>query len=187
MSVDLPAIGTIPAAEEGAPYLAVALTLEPARRRAAGRHPPIPAPARQEGFSVAAVTPELLDAWARLLRLMDRPEDIPALAPAYEREILYRVLTGPLVPMMRHIATPDTMLHRVHQVIRWLRANHAAGDDRDAGEPGGDVGVGLSPALQDRHLAQPAAIPKAVAAVAGADPAADRRGHGNGRRLHRGL
>ena len=31
MSVDLPAIGTIHAAEDGAPYLAVALTLEPAR------------------------------------------------------------------------------------------------------------------------------------------------------------
>jgi len=42
---------------------------------------------------------------------------------AYEREIFYRVLTGPL-PMMRDAATPDTMLRRVHQVIRWLRANY---------------------------------------------------------------
>lgn len=55
---------------------------------------------------------------------MARPEDIPALAPAYEREILYRVLTGPMGTMMRDIATPDTMLHRVHQVIQWLRAHY---------------------------------------------------------------
>ncbi|WP_092857630.1 AraC family transcriptional regulator [Albimonas pacifica] len=126
MSVDLPAIGTIHAAEDGAPYLAVALTLEPARIAALlADIPPMPTPPRQEGFSVAAVTPELLDAWARLLRLMQRPEDIPALAPAYEREILYRVLSGPMGAMMRDIATPDTMLHRIHQAIQWLRAHYA--------------------------------------------------------------
>lgn len=125
MSVDLPAIGTIHAAEDGSPYLAVALTLEPARIASLlADIPPIRQSARQEGFSVAAVTPELLDAWARLLRLMDRPEDIPALAPAYEREILYRVLSGPMGSMMRDIATPDTMLHRIHQVIQWLRTNY---------------------------------------------------------------
>lgn len=125
MSVDLPAIGTIHAAEDGAPYLAVALTLEPARiATLLADLPPIPAPTRPEGFSVAAVTPELLDAWARLLRLMRLPEDIPALAPAYEREILYRVLSGPMGAMMRDIATPDTMLHRIHQVIQWLRSHY---------------------------------------------------------------
>jgi AraC-like DNA-binding protein len=125
MSVDLPAIGTIHAAEDGAPYLAVALTLEPARIASLlADIPPIRANARQEGFSVAAVTPDLLDAWARLLRLMARPEDIPALAPVYEREILYRVLSGPMGTMMRDIATPDTMLHRIHQVIQWLRTNY---------------------------------------------------------------
>ena len=30
-----------------------------------------------------------------MLRLMERPADIPASAPVYEREILYRVLQGP--------------------------------------------------------------------------------------------
>ncbi|ERL52559.1 hypothetical protein BJB45_08380 [Halomonas huangheensis] len=125
MSVDLPAIGTIHAAENGAPYLAVALTLEPERIASLlADIPPIRPNARQEGFSVAAVTPELLDAWARFLRLMERSEDIPALAPIYEREILYRVLSGPMGAMMRDIATPDTMLHRVHQVIQWLRKNY---------------------------------------------------------------
>jgi len=34
---------------------------------------------------------DLLDPIARLLRLLDRPEDIPVLAPTIEREILWRL------------------------------------------------------------------------------------------------
>ena len=125
LSVDLPAVESVHAAEDGSPYLAVALTLEPARIAALlADLPPIREPASHEGFSIASVTPELLDAWARMIRLMDMPEDIPGLAPVYEREILYRVLCGPMGWMMRDIATPDTMLHRIHQVIQWLRANY---------------------------------------------------------------
>lgn len=37
---------------------------------------------------------------------MVRPADIPALAPAYERELLYRVLQGPHGWMLRDIASP---------------------------------------------------------------------------------
>ena len=45
------------------------------------------------GFpSVAEVTPELLDAWVRMLRLMTSPR--AALAPVYEREILYQCSGG---------------------------------------------------------------------------------------------
>jgi hypothetical protein len=34
------------------------------------------------------VTANLLDAWVRMLRLMERPDDVAALAPAYERDLL---------------------------------------------------------------------------------------------------
>jgi transcriptional regulator GlxA family with amidase domain len=71
------------------------------------------------------MTQDLLDAWLRLLRLMRSPDDIPALAPAYEREILYRVLQGPQGRMLREIALPDSMLSRVRQAIAWLRKHHA--------------------------------------------------------------
>jgi AraC-like DNA-binding protein len=52
---------------------------------------------------------------------MERPSEIPALAPLYEREILFRVLQGPLGGMLRAIATPGTALARVDRTIRWLR------------------------------------------------------------------
>lgn len=127
MSVDLPAIGTIWPAATGEPYLAVALTLDPAiiAGLLADLAENLPEPARAEravaGFSVAAVTEELMDAWVRMLRLMDRPADIAALAPAYEREILYRVLQGPHGAMLREIATPDTAMARVSRAITVIR------------------------------------------------------------------
>lgn len=124
MSVDLPAVGSVYPATTGEPYLAVSLTLDPAI--IAGVLAAAPASIGRssgQGFSIAAVTPELLDGWVRLLRLMKTPEDIPVLAPAYEREILYRVLQGPQGWMLRDIATPESGLARIHAAILWIREN----------------------------------------------------------------
>jgi AraC-like DNA-binding protein len=126
MSVDLPAVGSVHPAMTGEPYLAISLTLDP--QVIAGVLEQAPASAGRtvgQGFSVATVTPELLDAWVRMLRLMERPDDIPVLAPAYEREILYRVLQGPHGWLLRDIATPDTALSRIHAAITWIRENFA--------------------------------------------------------------
>lgn len=127
MSVDLPAIGMVHPSSKGDPYLAVSLTLEPQWiATLVDDLPPVPAEYPTEGgFSVATVTTELLDSWVRMLRLMKTPEDIPALAPGYEREILYHVLKGPHGWMLRDIASPGTMLARIGNAIRWLRHNFA--------------------------------------------------------------
>lgn len=122
MSVELPAIGVIRSDAAGAPYMAVALTLVPSilAELIAGL-PPGCAEARGNAFSVAAVTPALLDAWTRMLGLMASPADIAALAPAYEREILYRVLQGPHGAMLRAIAAPDSAMARLAAAITWIR------------------------------------------------------------------
>lgn len=125
MSIDLPAMGSVYPSVDHEPYLAISLTLEPAI--VANLLVDLPKPAGGElhsaGFSVAPVTTDLLDAWVRMLRLMERPNEIAALAPAYEREILFRVLQGPLGWMLRDIATPDTALSRVSIAIQWIREN----------------------------------------------------------------
>jgi AraC-like DNA-binding protein len=126
MSVDLPAVGSVHPSAVGQPYLAVSLTLDP--EVIAGvleRAPVSTGRATGQGFSVATVTPELLDAWVRMLRLIERPDDIAVLAPAYEREILYRVLQGPQGWLLRDIATPDTALSRIQTAITWIRENFA--------------------------------------------------------------
>lgn len=127
MSIDVPATGTVHQAGPGMPYIGVSLTLDPARL--AGLLMDVPAQSyaggQRGGYSVCPVTPELLDAWLRLLRLMEQPSDIPALSPAYEREILYRVLRGPQGWMLRDAAAPDSAISRVRSAIRWIREHHA--------------------------------------------------------------
>ncbi|MFC3694687.1 AraC family transcriptional regulator N-terminal domain-containing protein [Chenggangzhangella methanolivorans] len=125
MSVDLPAVGSVHPSESGDPYLAVSLTLEPAVVAALLSDLPKPADGGLygSGFSVAPVTPDLLDAWVRMLRLMNRPGEVAALAPAYERELLFRVLQGPLGWMLRDMAAPGTALSRIGIAIHWIRQN----------------------------------------------------------------
>lgn len=127
MSVDLPAVGSVHPAATGEPYLAVSLTLDPAIVAALIRDLPVQVSSTLSGsgFSVAPVNGELLDAWVRMLRLIDRPDEIAVLAPAYEREILFRVLQGPLGWMLRDIASPDTALSRIAVAINWIRHNFA--------------------------------------------------------------
>lgn len=127
MSIDLPAVGSVHPSARGEPYLAVSLTLDPIivanlmadipKRSGGGLY--------GSAFSVAPVTPELLDAWLRMMRLLEHPDEISALAPAYEREILFRVLQGPHGWMLRDIATPDTALSRISVAIDWIRRNFA--------------------------------------------------------------
>ncbi|RTM01849.1 MAG: AraC family transcriptional regulator [Hyphomicrobiales bacterium] len=127
MSIDLPAVGSVHPSARGEPYLAVSLTLDPIivanlmadipKRSGGGLY--------GSAFSVAPVTPELLDAWLRMMRLLEHPDEISALAPAYEREILFRVLQGPHGWMLRDIASPDTALSRISVAIDWIRRNFA--------------------------------------------------------------
>lgn len=127
MSIELPAVGQVHPNADGEPYLAVSLTLDPTVL--ATLLADLPKPSGQydknAGFSVAPVTPDLMDAWVRLLRLMNQPEDIAALAPAYEREILYRVLQGPHGWMLRDIAAPDSAMARVSLAIQHIRRDFA--------------------------------------------------------------
>lgn len=127
MSIELPAVGQVHPSAQGEPYLAVSLTLDPTVLTTLLADLPKPGGYydKNAGFSVAPVTPDLMDAWVRLLRLMNRPEDIAALAPVYEREILYRVLQGPHGWMLRDIAAPDSAMARVSLAIQQIRRDFA--------------------------------------------------------------
>jgi len=61
------------------------------------------------------------DAACRLMRLLDQPHSIPALAPLIEREILYRLLTGPHGPALRYMAVADSHLNQVSGAIATIR------------------------------------------------------------------
>ncbi|MBB3411090.1 AraC-like DNA-binding protein [Rhizobium sp. BK316] len=126
ISVDIPATGMVRQTGPDRPYIGVSLSLDPARVAALLLDIPLQSyvAGQSGGYSVCRMTPELLNAWLRMLQLMERPQDIPALAPAYEREILYRVLQGPQGWMLRDIAAPDSALSQVRLAIRWVREHY---------------------------------------------------------------
>lgn len=126
ISVDMPATGMVRQTGPDRPYIGVSLSLDPARVAALLLDIPLQSyvAGQTGGYSVCRMTPELLNAWLRMLQLMERPQDVPALAPAYEREILYRVLQGPQGWMLRDIAAPDSALSQVRLAIRWVREHY---------------------------------------------------------------
>ncbi|NIJ36208.1 AraC-like DNA-binding protein [Sphingopyxis panaciterrae] len=127
-SLDLPAVGRVVEATPDKPYVAAALRLDrtvladliASMDPAAIGH----APGELAGFAVALVTEELVEAWAGLLGLLDRPGDVAMLAPMREREILYRLLQGPLGGQLCAIAQEDSRLSRVRRAILWMHEHY---------------------------------------------------------------
>ncbi|MFE9805069.1 AraC family transcriptional regulator N-terminal domain-containing protein [Streptomyces sp. NPDC005548] len=77
------------------------------------------------GLAVSDASPDLLDAVVRLVRLLDRPSDLPILAPMIEREILWRLITGEQGALVRQIGLADSRLRHISRAIRWIRDHHA--------------------------------------------------------------
>jgi hypothetical protein len=58
-----------------------------------------------------------------MMRLIDRPEEGAMLAGMIEREILFRVFTGPQGDKLREFACADSRLAQMRPAINWLRDN----------------------------------------------------------------
>jgi AraC-like DNA-binding protein len=125
----VPIVGQIIEASPAAPYLCLRLDLEPAaigalmlEAKVAGLANDTPGPA----LSLSSITPELLDAAIRLVRLLGAPRDIPVIAPLAEREILYRLLRGEQAAQLRQIAFAESKLQQVNRAIGWIKRHYRA-------------------------------------------------------------
>jgi AraC-like DNA-binding protein len=128
VSLDLPVISRVTEATPDVPQLGMGMLINGDRLREVIARLPVPHPAFTapvRGIGVNQAAPELLDAALRLLRLLDTPADIPAMAPLIEQEILYRLLTGPDGPRLLNIARADTPGNRIARAVAWLREHYA--------------------------------------------------------------
>lgn len=128
VALDLPATARITQASEAEPHLCVGVAIDPARlAELMGRLPAsaAQAPDGVRGVAVNPASPELLDATLRLLRLLDRPQDIAAMAPLIHQEILYRLLSGPHGARLLHIAMAEGQGQRITRAVAWLRERFA--------------------------------------------------------------
>jgi AraC-like DNA-binding protein len=127
-SVDLPIVSQIVEASEDVPCLAMSLKLEmPAIRELLSREEMhvTETPSVSPAMATGEATVELLDAYCRLLNLLDTPRDIPFLSGLIQREIIYRILQGPEGSRLRAIATLGDQSHRTAKAIAWIRTNYA--------------------------------------------------------------
>ena len=128
-SVDLPITGHYTHASADEPALGFGLILRPSAiatlllEADAGLEPARAAPA-PAGIGVADASPELLDAVVRMVRLLDCPGDRDILAPMIEREILWRLITGPLGQSVRQIGLADSSLTYVSRAVRWISEHY---------------------------------------------------------------
>ncbi|MCE4539440.1 AraC family transcriptional regulator [Pelomonas sp. P7] len=118
--------GQVVEASPDKPYLCLRLSCETQALAELLLDADLPSAAEGDaGLQVAPVTAPLLEAALRLLRLLDTPADLKTLAPLVQREILYRVLTGPLGPRLRALAQGDGMARRLNRVIEQLTRRFA--------------------------------------------------------------
>ena len=127
VSIDLPVDAYVVEATPERPCLGCGITLRPEAiaslllesggARTEGDDSP--------GIAISDLSSELVDAVVRLLRLLDRPSDVPILAAALEREILWRLINGPQAALVRQIGLADSRLSRIGRAVRWLRGHYA--------------------------------------------------------------
>jgi len=122
-SIDVPASGAIIEDSPEAPYVAARLAIDQDLLADLVVDIPRDADGKTAAFAVGAMTPELLDAWSRMLRLLDAPSEIDTLAPLFEREILFRILQGPQGALLRQAARSDSRIAQIRSAIAHLRAN----------------------------------------------------------------
>ena len=124
-SVDLPVTGHYTEASSQRPALGFGLVLQPAAIADLLQAPGLP---RDTGaasaLAVSDAPGDLVDAAIRMLRLLDRPRDIPVLAPLIEREILWRLITGEQGAAVRQLGLADSGLTHVARAVRWIRDNY---------------------------------------------------------------
>ncbi|KFC62021.1 Transcriptional regulator, AraC family [Devosia sp. LC5] len=123
-TIELPAMGCILEADAERPYIAVALILN--RDTLASLASEVPGPAEKgsrTGFGVERATTDVLEALDALLALLDRPEDIGALGPGREREVLYRLLQSGHGNMMRQAILQGNGVTNIRRSVEWIRQN----------------------------------------------------------------
>ncbi len=128
VSLDLPVISNVTKASKEEPNLGIGMEINPQRLDQLISRINLPDQTLKmseiKGIAVNKASINLLDALLRLVRLLDCPEDIEAMAPLIEQEILYYLLTGPYGGQLLRFAREDSLSHKIAKAISWLREHY---------------------------------------------------------------
>ncbi len=129
VGIDMPGVFHITDASPQAPFLSLSVKLD--RRIITQLITEAPSIVTvQEGevtpIVVDEVGKDLLQAFSRLVELLDTPSRIPVLAPMILREIHYYLLCGSQGKCLRLFNTNGTQANQIAQAISWLRENYTS-------------------------------------------------------------
>ncbi|MEM8985236.1 MAG: AraC family transcriptional regulator [Pseudomonadota bacterium] len=126
IAAELSALGQVTQATVNKPFLAAVMSINTALlSEVIQKTPNSVDSSKADSFALRSASDLLIETWRRLLAMLERPEEIPALAPLCERELLYRLLTGPIGPLLRQVGATDSDLSRIRQTMEYIRNNHA--------------------------------------------------------------
>jgi len=126
-SVDIPTTVQVVKASRQKPCLGLVLKLdlrEISQLVVDGNLPQPRVEPSSRGMALGEVTLPILDAFKRLIDLLDEPKDIPILAPVVKREIFYRILVSNQGTRLRQMASAGSPSHQIARAIDWLKDNY---------------------------------------------------------------
>lgn len=126
-AVDLPVTGVVLDATEEKPYLCVMLEIETQELASLlldTETPDLDEDASRRGLFLGETTSLFVEAVWRLMRLLDAPGDIRALAPLAEREVLYRLLQSNAGGRLARLVAGNGPANRIARSIAWLRGHY---------------------------------------------------------------
>jgi AraC-like DNA-binding protein len=122
-TVDLPIVSHVIEASEQKPYFSFRLELDPAVVAAVIMESGTRVTrgdASVKAMDVSPIDATLLDAVVRLMRTLEKPEEIPVIAPLIIKEIVYRLMRGEQGARLGHLLTSgDT--RRISKAIGHMR------------------------------------------------------------------
>lgn len=122
----LPVVAQVIEASNEKPYLGLKLTFDYRDISQLMADSQLPPPRNQKtdrGMATGKLTVPLVNAFQRLVDLLDEEQDIPILAPVIQREIFYRLLVGDQGGRLRQLAAMGTQSQQVARAISWLKEN----------------------------------------------------------------
>ena len=129
VGVDMPGIFHVTEASPRVPFLSLSVRLD--RRIISQLIGELPAivtdtTAPLNPVAVFEASGELLDAFRRLVSLLDTPSRIPVLAPLILREIHFYLLSGGQGGCLRLFNTQGTQANSIARAVSWLRENYTS-------------------------------------------------------------
>lgn len=124
-SIDIPTVGSIVEASPEKPFMTLILDLDSHIISELLRESNCPqADAARRGMGITDTDEAILDAFYRLISLLDQPERQKIMAPMIIKELHYLLLTSSLGDILRSVNIKGSCNNQIANAIAWLKENY---------------------------------------------------------------